>query len=188
MRRDIVWEWADRPGLEHLALDIRADGITADGLVVVQFDSAPLRLRYTVRCEGTWRVREASLALDRGGERSTIEIRRDDLDHWIVDGAARPDLDGCTEIDIMATPFTNTLPIRRLSLAPDAATPLRVVYVRIPDLSIEAIDQEYTRLDPAEPPGRFRYRSLVSGFTAELAVDRDGIVQDYPGIWHRRSG
>src|SRR5260221_14443082 len=82
MRRDIVWEWADRPGLEHLALDIRAEGITADGLGVLQFDSAPLRLRYTVRCEGAWRVQEASLALDRGGEQSTVEIRRDDLDHW----------------------------------------------------------------------------------------------------------
>ena len=93
-----------------------------------------------------------------------------------------------TDIDIMTTPFTNTLPIRRLALPPDAATVLRVVYIRIPELSVEAFDQEYTRLDPAMPPRRFRYRSLASGFTAELAVDAGGLVIDYPGLWRRRHG
>jgi len=188
MHRDIVWEWVDRAGLEHLSLDIAPDGIAADGLVVVALDGRPVRLRYSVRCDAQWVFREASLAVDLDGTQRNLALTRDANGHWRVDGGERADLDSCTDIDIMTTPFTNTLPIRRLALPPDAATVLRVVYIRIPELSVEAFDQEYTRLDPATPPRRFRYRSLASGFTAELAVDSDGLVIDYPGLWRRRHG
>jgi hypothetical protein len=188
MHRDIVWEWADRPGLEHLSLDIAPDGIGAHGLVVVALDGRPVRLRYSVRCDAQWVFREASLAVDLDGTQRNLALTRDANGQWRADGGERADLGSCTDIDIMTTPFTNTLPIRRLALPPDAATVIRVVYIRIPELSVEAFDQEYTRLDPATPPRRFRYRSLASGFTAELAVDADGLVIEYPGLWHRRRG
>ena len=67
MHRDIVWEWVDRVGLEHLSLDIAPDGIAADGLVVVALDGRPVRLRYSVRCDAQWVFREdyeASAAVD----------------------------------------------------------------------------------------------------------------------------
>ena len=188
MHRDIVWEWADRPGLEHLSLDIAPDGITADGVVLVALEGRPVRLRYSVRCDARWGFREASLAVDHDGAQSSLALTRNENGQWRVDGTKRTDLDGCTDIDIMTTPFTNTLPIRRLALTPDAATVIRVAYIRIPELSVAAFDQEYTRLDPGLPPRRFRYRSLASGFTAELAVDADGVVIDYPGVWRRRCG
>jgi hypothetical protein len=94
-------------------------------------------------------------------------------------------LAGCTQIDIRATPFTNTLPIRGLDLQPEVETPLQVAYIPIPRLEALAVRQSYTRLDPADPPARFRYRSLDSGFTADLLVDGQGLVVDYPGIWRR---
>jgi hypothetical protein len=188
MHRDIVWEWADRPGLEHLSLDIAPDGIAADGIVVVALDGRPVRLRYSVRCDARWGFREASLAVDRDGVQRSLALARDENGQWRVDGGERTDLNGCTDIDIMTTPFTNTLPIRRLALTQDTATVIRVAYIRIPELSVAAFDQEYTRLDPAMPPRRFRYRSLASGFTAELTVDTDGVVIDYPGLWRRRCG
>jgi hypothetical protein len=188
MHRDIVWEWADRPGLEHLSLDIAPDGIAADGLVLVALEGRPVRLRYSVRCDARWGFREASLAVDHVGAQRSLALARDGEGQWHADGGRRVDLDSCTDIDIMTTPFTNTLPIRRLALPPDAATVIRVAYIRIPELSVAAFDQEYTRLDLATPPQRFRYRSIASGFTAELAVDADGVVVDYPGLWRRRCG
>ncbi len=188
MHRDIVWEWADRPGLEHLSLDIAPDGIAADGIVLVALEGRMVRLRYSVRCDARWDFREASLTVDQDGAQRSLALARDDNGRWRVDGGERADLDGCADIDIMTTPFTNTLPIRRLALPPDSATVIRVAYIRVPELSVAAFDQEYTRLDPAMPPRRFRYRSLASGFTAELAVDADGVVIDYPGVWRRRCG
>ena len=96
----------------------------------------------------------------------TLELDRAEDGGWIVDGRARPDLAPCRDIDIMVTPFTNSLPIRRLAWVPDAVQVIEAAYIRLPD--------------------RFRYRNLASGFTAELAVDGDGLVLDYPGVWRRR--
>jgi uncharacterized protein len=186
MRRDIVWEWVDRPGLEHPSLDIAAGGIEADGIVLAVLDGSTVRLRYSLRCDARWQVAAASLALDRDGVQSKLTLARDPAGRWHVDGAPHPDLDGCSDIDIMASPFTNTLPIRRLDMVADAATVIRVVYIGVPDLTVSAVDQEYTRLDPATPPRRFRYRNIDNSFVAELAVDADGIVLDYPGLWRRR--
>jgi hypothetical protein len=155
---------------------------------MVALEGRPVRLRYSVRCDARWAFREASLTVDRDGAQRSLALARDGDGRWRVDGGERADLGGCTDIDIMTTPFTNTLPIRRLGLPPNSAAVIRVAYIRIPELRVEAFDQEYTRLDPATPPRRFRYRSLASGFTAELAVDPDGVVVEYPGLWRRRCG
>jgi uncharacterized protein len=188
MHRDIIWERVDRAGLEHLSLTIADDAITAEGLVVVALAGNVVKLNYAVRCDGGWNVREALVSIDDKDGRRSTRLVRDDLGIFLVDGVKRPDLAGCTDIDIKATPFTNTLPIRRLALRPDEAAGLRVAYFDIPDLRIDAFDQEYTRLDPAVPPRRFRYRSVASGFVADLEVDEDGIVIDYSGLWRRRCG
>ena len=186
MHRDVVWKWIQCPRLEHLSLDLGADEITADGVAVADFGAGPIRLHYTVWCDGAWRVRRAAMTADHDGTRRGVELARDAHGAWTVDGAKRPDLDGCTDTDIMITPFTNTLPIRNLGLSPDAPRQIRVVYVKLPELTLNATNQEYTRLDSAAPPQRFRYRNLDTGFIADLAVDVDGLVVDYPDIWRRR--
>ena len=188
MHRDIVWEWIDRAGLEHLSLDIADDAITAESLVVVALGGDVVKLRYCICCDGGWGVREVSLSIDGTGEQHSVRLVRNDIGDWLVDGVTRPDLAGCDDIDIKTSPFTNTLPIRRLALSLGEAMPLRVAYIDVPTLRIEAFDQEYTRLDPAVPARRFRYRSVASGFVAALEVDADGVVTDYPGLWRRRCG
>jgi hypothetical protein len=181
MQRSIVWEWCDRPGLEHLLLDLGDDGGRAEGVVVVGFEGALLRLRYTVLFDAQWRFRRATIVAESNGESRQRRIERGSLDEWTIDGAARPDLASCTDIDIMGTPFTNTMPVRRLALAPEQPVAISAVYVAIPDLAISVAAQDYTRRGAG-----FRYRSLGSGFTAELSVDADGIVIDYGTIWRRR--
>jgi hypothetical protein len=186
--RSIVWEWRDRPGLEHLLLRSDAAGIHADGLVLVELAGALLRLRYTILCDAEWRFRTATVAAESNGETHQHRIEHGGDGDWIVDGAARPDLAACSDIDIMGTPFTNTMPIRRLALPPEQPVALNVVYARIPDLDISMAAQDYTRRGAGDAPDRFRYRSLGSDFTAELSVDKDGIVIDYGTIWRRRDG
>jgi len=116
-----------------------------------------------------------------------LDLRADGLGHWAdaVTGAARP-LDGCLDIDVYPSPFTNTLPIRRLP-APAVGTPLAlaVAYVALPELTVRPASQEYTLLERRADGARWRFRSLDSGFTAELPVDGAGLVRDYPGIARR---
>jgi uncharacterized protein len=187
-RRSIVWEWCDRPGLEHLLLDLDSTGHRADGLVMVALSGILLRLRYVIRCDAQWRFRSAAITAESNGETRERRIVRGDDGAWTIDGTARPDLAACSDIDIMGTPFTNTMPIRRLALPPEQPVALSVVYVTIPDLAISVAAQDYTRRDGEAMPARFRYRSLGSDFTAELSVDGDGVVIDYGAIWRRRAG
>jgi hypothetical protein len=63
-----------------------------------------------------------------------------------------------------------------------------MVYFRVPQMQVEAVQQRYTCLEVTASGGRYRYESLVDGvsrFTAELAVDQDGLVLDYPGLFRR---
>jgi hypothetical protein len=187
MQRDIVWEWVQRPGLEHLRLMIGDDVIAAEGVIVGTLDDKLFWLRHQILCDGKWRFREAKLALEAAGARRELTLMRDEAG-WRADGEARADLALCDEIDLMGSPYTNTLPIRRLELAANEARRIRVAYIRLPDLVVEPVEQEYTRLDASEPPRRFRYRGITSDFTADLTVDADGIVTDYPPVWRRRAG
>ena len=44
-------------------------------------------------------------------------------------------------------------------------------------------EQEYTLLSPI----LFRYRGISTGFAAEVTMDADRLVVDYPPGWKRRS-
>ena len=154
-------------------------GRSAKGMVVAEVEGIAMRLRYRVACDPGWCFRTAEIALGDGDARRTCVLTRAPGGEWCVDGAARPDLSGCEDLDIMATPFTNTLPIRRLG--PQGPVKLRVAHVRLPSLDVRAVAQEYAPLGP----GRFRYRNLDSGFTAELEVDAERLVTRYGTIWRR---
>ncbi len=60
-----------------------------------------------------------------------------------------------------------------------------VAWVLLPALTIQAKPQEYTLLERGGRGSRWRFRALDSDFVAELAVDDDGLVLDYPGIARR---
>lgn len=63
-----------------------------------------------------------------------------------------------------------------------------MVYLAVPQMRVEVTQQRYTCLELTSSGGRYRYESLVNGvssFTAELPVDRDGLVLDYPELFRR---
>ena len=86
------------------------------------------------------------------------------------------------DIDIWPTPFTNSFPIRRVPLEVGERREFRMAWVFAPDLTVSPQPQAYTQLADR----LYLFESLVgSGFSAELPVDEDGIVLDYPGLFRR---
>jgi hypothetical protein len=45
--------------------------------------------------------------------------------------------------------------------------------------------QRYTRLKTGDGGWTYRFVSLDGGFSADLPVDQDGLVLDYPGLFRR---
>ncbi len=176
-----MWTPWDGPGLEDLRLTIDGDAVRADGLIISVAEDGPFRVRYSVRCDAAWRVREARVArLDRAV--MPVALRADGEGRWTTpEGEALPELDGCIDIDIIGTPFTNTLPIRRLNLRAGESRDLTMAYIWVPELTVTPDPQRYTRLAAY----RYRFDSRDSDFTAELPLDEDGLVLDYPGLFRR---
>ena len=167
-------------GLEHLLLaEFMADS------VVLAFDEerGPFRLTYRLTWDESWRLREADLVVTMERSTTSLNLRADGRGRWRDgDGRAIDELDGCVDIDIWPTPFTNSFPVRRVPLEVGERRQFRMAWVFAPDLTVRPQPQTYTRL--AER--LYLFESLDgSGFSAELPVDEDGIVLDYPGLFRR---
>jgi uncharacterized protein len=186
VEREVMWAPWEGPGLEHLRLVTNeGGGVVANGLVIGLEAGLPFRIGYEIRCDGLWRVREVRAAAP-DAERPVLELVSDGEGRWQRGGGeAMPELDGCIDVDISATPFTNTLPIRRLGLEPGESEELTVTYIRVPELLVGPERQSYGCLEAQADGGLYRFEALPSGFTAELPVDGEGLVIDYPGLFRR---
>jgi hypothetical protein len=167
-------------GLEHLLLTERA----ADS-VILAFDEqgSPFRLSYNLRWDEGWRLRDAEFALATERSTRSLGLRTDGQGHWRhSDGSVIEELDGCLDIDIWPTPFTNSFPIRREPMAIGLRREFRMAWISAPDLTFQARPQAYTRLSDR----LYLFESLDdSGFRAELPVDGQGLVLDYPDLFRR---
>lgn len=178
--REVRWASEEGDGIEHLAFDARPDGYFVESAVVGQRYGKSYGLYYTVRCDPQWRVRHTYLKVAGGGE---LELHGDGEGHW-RDGhdLTLSALEGCIDIDIAATPFTNTLPIRRLQLVPGERKPIAVAYIGTPDLQVTRVEQAYACI---ETDREYRYEGIFRNFSAHLRVDDDGLVVDYPTLFRR---
>lgn len=78
------------------------------------------------------------------------------------------------------------MPIRRLALLDGGVlhTPLVMAWVEMPTLRVIRSDQLYAS-GSANAPLTVRYASHSRDFQAELTVDSDGVVVDYPHLARR---
>ena len=188
MERQIMWSSQEEPGLEYLRLLQLPDGIVADSIILGVHEQKPFHIHYEIQCDAQWRLQAVHVNLLSGSPQS-LHLFVDNEGTWTNEGGETiSSLQGCLDVDISATPFTNTLPIRRLALQPGSAATLNMAYIMLPQLQVKVTEQRYICLDVTPVGGRYRFESLkdgMSSFTAELPVDKDGLVLDYPGLFLR---
>jgi hypothetical protein len=180
MAKVTIARWTDwnGNGSEHLALKEEADSIVAEGVVIGPTDH-PYAARYRIACDSMWRCRQVEI--DLIGDDGHLRLSSDGEGRWDDSTNQQIDLNGAIDIDLSFSPFTNTLPIRRLRLRPGQSAEIKAVYIRVPEMSMTIDPQRYTCLDS----GRYRYESLDSDFTREIEVDGNGLVLTYPGLFRR---
>ena len=171
--------WRSDAGADLCALEAGRDGFSLRGTAIVVEDSVPYLLWYLVSVGDDWQTRNVVVHIfDRDGER---------LVHLGAEGGTwaggrmldepHPDLAGCLDVDLAFTPATNTLPIRRLSLEVGDAADVNAAWVRWPQLDVVRVSQRYERL------ALDRYRFMQEEFSADITVDREGLVVEYADIW-----
>ncbi|MEZ2388816.1 putative glycolipid-binding domain-containing protein [bacterium RCC_150] len=136
------------------------------------------RYDYEVTLDDHWVFRELTLHCH---DDRRLEVQRGNDGIWSVNGEPRPDLEGAIDIDLAFSPFTNTLPIRRLNLAVGSRAEIITAYIDAPSFRVLPDPQAYTRT----AVNLYLYESLDSDFSRQITVDPDGFVIDYPGLYSR---
>lgn len=174
----VLWSSAALGSMESCTLGTTPDGHTLTGTVLLPIDGQPGEIRYVVLVDDRWRTRVAGITVMTAAGRRHLSLGSDGDGGWHIDGVPAPDIHGCTDIDLGFSPSTNTLPIRRLSVAEGEVVPVRAAWVRFPEFTTEVLEQSYERIEA----NRWCYRS-GTGFAAELTVDASGLVLNYGDVW-----
>ncbi|CAN5375434.1 putative glycolipid-binding domain-containing protein [soil metagenome] len=169
------WQTWDTVDDETLTLRWENEGWTVSGEVGRE------RIHYVLRLSPTWHTRQ--FLLFRDFDAPDLWLATDGHARWgEMNGAHRPELDGCHDIDLDCTPFTNTLPIRRLPLDVGDEMELPVVLVDVETLSVVPVRHRFQRLAPR----RWTLERSGSGEVSEFDVDEYGLVLDAPDRFRRR--
>jgi len=177
-----VWQQWDNIGLEYLNFTEEGTTFFAESTIITIENNLPFLLRYDMRLDKHFQVERVVIRLS--GRSSCLLSHR--AGQWFDHNKHNiSELEGCYDIDISATPFTNTLPIRRLEWQPGQSRSLDMLYIRVPEMTMERARQQYTCLEKNEHGSIFEYRQ--ADFSAILPIDADGFVQNYPNLFRRLS-
>lgn len=203
--RSVLWRRTDVVGVEHALLEDR-QGLRARG-VAMAVDPIPYTARYQLVTDEHWATRMFEVEAEGGGWRRQVRLERA-AGRWRVTtseqgrldkvlaaaghpGVASPGsddpaaLEPAYDVDLLNSPLTNTLVLRRLGLVgPDglaagAEHTVTAAFVVLPSLLVLPSTQTYTLT------GRDTLRYASGDFRAELAVDGDGYVERYEGLAER---
>ncbi len=193
MNRSIVW-LKNPVGLEFAAVSLATDHLHAVG-VAIGSQPIPYRLDYELETSAGFITTRLQVSSEGDGWSRRLDLRRDPGGGWTAavetegaldlppPGGEMAPLQDALDCDLGLSPLTNTMPMLRHALL-DAGGPVdfAMAWVSVPDLSVHRSRQRYTFVRRQDGQAVVRYDSIDGSFTADLTVDADGLVLDYPGI------
>lgn len=169
---NVTWMGLAEPSVERCRVEESRVGVRVESVI----ERADGTWSYALRADLSWRFERIEIT---DGDRALLVVR--DAAGWHVGGSARTDLAAGREIDLSASPLSNTLPIRRLALAVGESADIVTAYIAIPELTVIPDPQRYTR----QSADTWLYESRDSDFCRTITVDAAGLVVTYPGLFAR---
>jgi hypothetical protein len=177
--RYILWRSIYLPGHDACRLFPQDAEWHLTGTAVFLHDQHPCQLAYLVVCDVQWNTLRGTVSGWLGDQTVAIELTTNSDRDWRLNGAPQSDVKGCIDLDLNFSPSTNLLPIRRLNLEIGQVAEVKAAWLRFPGFDLEPLSQVYKRVDEFT----YRYESGGGSFVADLTVNADGFVTDYPGLW-----
>tara|TARA_R110002124_G_scaffold114535_13_gene269309 strand:- start:15496 stop:16035 length:540 start_codon:yes stop_codon:yes gene_type:complete len=173
--RSVRWRGLDPVSLEHCHIIAGARDTRVRSAVI----TPAFGLFYRFKLDEAGNVRTVKLEHTDG---RVLELFSDGAGNWSDDRAEPlPELRGCIDVDISASPLTNSLPLWRCDWIIDQPQRFAMAWIDVDSMSVQRDEQIYTRLDDSH----FRYRASDGSFERIITVDADGLVLDYPGLFAR---
>lgn len=184
-----TWQGVDEPRLESVRVLLSESRLRASGRLIAAGKGADeaYSASFELSTDEVGVFSRLLLRTTTADEERQVSLSRTEDEVWLVDhgtGAERDEFDGACDVDVLGAVLFNTLPVRRLWLHREPGThDLPMVYVDLPDLSVTLSWQTYRTVSVHGDGAVVNYAS--DGFTADLAVDTEGFVVDYPGLARR---
>jgi hypothetical protein len=167
------WQRWDNDGDETLTLRWENEAWTATG--DVGFEA----ITYVLRLSPMWHVRQFLLFRDLA--EPDLWLGTDGSGRWgEMNGAHRQDIDGCLDLHLGCTPFTTSVPIRRLQLDIGDAAEIPVATIDVETLGVVPARHRYERLSLRH----WRHTDQHHVVT-EFDIDEFGLVCDLPNRFRR---
>ena len=185
-RSVLTWRAHDEPRMESVRVQLSGKRIKAYGRVVAAATPAhpAFSASYDLVTDESGATKRLSLTVTLAERERQLSIARDEENMWMVQEhsgqTSRSAFDGALDVDMVFSPFFNALPIRRTGVLPGSgeSVTVPVVYVRVPDLSVEVENISYAATEDG-----IALSSPVADTT--ITVDADGFIIDYPGLAER---
>jgi len=181
MQTNILWTGRECYSLENCLVETRATGSTISSTIVGCYEEKIYKVVYRIVTNQNWETVYLEINCQHNSKIQVIKFEGDGKGNWMNNGKQANKFKGCIDVDIPLTPFTNTLPIRRLGLSQGQAQEIRVIYFNLLEQEIKMVRQRYTCLSNDE----FHYENVPNDFEATIQVDESGLVIDYPGLFVR---
>jgi hypothetical protein len=183
----VLWRGIEEWLAEAASIDLGEDGLLAKG-VQLGAHPAPYRLDYRLDASEGFVTRELELTATTDSGQRTLRLSHDGSGSWRADAQTEvelPDLSRARDIDIGFSPLTNSMPILRHGLHEQGEDDFVMAWVEVPSLNVIAARQRYEHVRGDDEGAAVRFLDRESGFSAELELDREGLLVFYPGLARR---
>lgn len=181
MQKNILWTGIEYNSLENCILTISDNGSAINSSIIGVYASELYRIEYRIRTNQYWETTFFEIKSQLHNTVEIIDFRKEGKESWYVNGEPDEKFNGCIDIDISLTPFTNTLPINRLKLSEKESAQIKVLYVDVLGRKLMPVQQKYTKVSQTE----YTYENVPNDFEAIISVDDLGLVVEYPGLFKR---
>ncbi|MGF7118621.1 putative glycolipid-binding domain-containing protein [Methanobacterium oryzae] len=176
--RTIVWQalsWLSTVIHTHIA----DNGFHGHGIAVGKTDGdIPFAMEYDIKLEVDWNIKELSIKslLDE----RVIKLVHKDNQWYDGSGQHLKEFDDVGFVDISISPFTNTLPIKRVDFKGKEPQKIDIIYFDENLFSLRRLQQIYSKIDERT----YRYQDVeLPDFIYDIVVDDDGLLVYFPKLF-----
>ncbi|MEO7800738.1 MAG: putative glycolipid-binding domain-containing protein [Ginsengibacter sp.] len=181
MKKNILWKGLHYASMENCMITTNAEGYIINSQLTGTFEDKILRIDYQLQLDWMWHTMSVIANSRHGEHTNALSFISDTNGNWWFNGTAVDEFKDCLDVDISITPFTNTIPIKRLKLNDSEAQVIKVLYMNLPKEELHIMEQRYTRISATS----YLYQNVGSKFEAVITTDENGLVTNYPEIFER---
>ena len=181
MQVNLLWAGQKYHSLENCILSVSDTGTEVNSVIIGGSENKIYRVEYLIKTNKNWETIFFEIKSYLNDKIDCLSFRSDGKGNWTTNGNPITQFNGCIDLDISLTPFTNTLPINRLKLSENKKHLINVLYIDVLEQQAKPVQQNYTKLSEAE----YKYENVPNDFETEITVDKLGLVINYPGLFER---